>query len=66
MDFGDFRELMEALYEEFNNEFSVRIEAPADIEKFHMLMAIEAYFLLMGEEATDFYAGDHWDEMLDW
>ena len=65
MDFEDFRDLMDALYEDFNNESSIRIEAPTDQEKFHMLMAIEAYFLLLGEEATDFFAGDHWDEMLD-
>ena len=65
MDFEDFRDLMEMLYEEFNSESSIRIEAPTDQEKFHMLMAIETYFLLLGEEVTDFYAGDRWDQMLD-
>ena len=39
--------------------------APTDLEKFHMFMAIEAYFLLLSEETTDFYARDHWDQMLD-
>ena len=61
MNFEDFRDLMDALYEDFNRESSIRIAAPTDQEKFHMLMAIEAYFLLLG----DFYAGDHWDQMLD-
>ncbi len=64
MDFKDFRDLMDALYEDFNNESPIRIAAPTDEEKFHMLMAIEAYFLLLGEEATEFYVGDRWDEML--
>jgi len=65
MNFEDFRNLMDALYEEFNNESSIRIAAPTDLEKFHMFMAIEAYFLLLSEETTDFYARDHWDQMLD-
>ena len=65
MDFKDFRDLMDALYEDYNRESSIRIATPTDEEKFHMLMAIETYFLLLGEESTDFYVGDHWDEMLD-
>jgi len=65
MNFEDFRDLMDALYEDFNSESSIRIAAPTDQEKFHMFMAIEAYFLLLSEETTDFYAGDHWDQMLD-
>lgn len=65
MNFEDFRDLMDALYEDFNSESSIRIAAPSDLEKFHMFMAIEAYFLLLGEETTDFYPGDHWDQMLD-
>jgi hypothetical protein len=48
---------MDMLYEEFNNESSIRIAAAlTDLEKFHMFMAIEAYFLLLD---------DHWDRMLD-
>ena len=65
MNFEDFRDLMDALYEAFNSESSIRIAAPTDQEKFHMFMAIEAYFLLLSEETTDFYTRDHWDQMLD-
>ena len=61
MNFEDFRNLMDALYEDFNSKSSIRIVAPTDQEKFHMFMAIEAYFLLL----SDFYARDHWDQMLD-
>ncbi len=61
MDFDDFRDLMDALYEDFNSESSIRIAAPTDQEKFHMLMAIEAYFLLLAAETTDFFARDRWD-----
>ena len=64
MDFEDFRDIMDVLYEEFNSESSIRIAAPTDEEKLHMLMAIEAYFLLLSEEITDFHVGDRWDEML--
>lgn len=53
MNFEDFRNLMDALYEAFNSESSIRIAAPSDLEKFHMFMAIEA-----SEETTDFYARD--------
>lgn len=66
MDFEDFRDLMDALYADFNSESSIRIEPPTDEEKFHMLMAIETYFLLLDEETNDFFSGDHWDEMVDW
>jgi hypothetical protein len=64
MYFEDFRDLMDTLYEDFNSESSIRITPPTDQEKFHMLMAIEAYFLLLEEEATDFFARDRWNEML--
>jgi hypothetical protein len=64
MDFEEFRDLMDMLYEEFNSESSIRIEAPTDQEKFHMLMAIEAYFLLLEEKTTDFFPGDPWDDRL--
>lgn len=64
MDFEEFRDLMEMLYEEFNSESSIRIEVPTDQEKFHMLMALEAYFLLLEEKTTDFFPEDRWDGML--
>lgn len=61
MNFEDFRDLMDVLYEAFNSKSSIRIAAPTDQEKFHMFMAIETYFLLLDEEKTE----DHWDQMLD-
>lgn len=64
MDFEEFRDLMEMLYEEFNSQYSIRVAPPTDVEKLHMLMAIEAYFLLLEEKTTDFFPGDRWDEML--
>lgn len=70
LEFDDFRDFIEEAYKEMNKEMSIRIVPPKDIDKFHMFVAIDAYFVLKQKQIaqnliSDMFM-DYEDEEEDW
>lgn len=70
VEFDDFRNLIEETYKEMNKDMSIRIDPPKDIDKFHMLVAIDTYFVLKQERIAQNLINDMFmdyeDEEEDW
>ena len=68
IEFEEFGDLLDFIYQEANEESPVRIEPPTDSEKLKIFYALEAYMILLMEGE---FAGmesesdrDIWDDMI--
>lgn len=66
LEFDDFRDFIEETYKEMNKEMSIRIDPPKDIDKFHMFVAIDAYFVLKQEQIAQNLINDMFMGYEDW
>lgn len=68
IEFEEFRDLLDFIYQEANEESPVRIEPPADSEKLKIFYALEAYMILLMEgefaEMESESDRDIWDDMI--
>ena len=61
IEFEDFRDLLDFIYEEANEVNAVRIDPPTDTEKLKLFYALEAYVMLLMEQSHTLLDEDHFD-----